>query len=255
MNDLTRGLLDSRNKEKTALLPYLMAGDGGFDKSTKLLALYEELGADAIEIGIPFSDPVADGPVIQAAGIRASACGSTLKTTLEWLMGLPEARTPRIIMAYLNPILRMGVDTFFDSALSAGISGVIIPDLPMEEMDFCTEASSRTGIPMIPLAAPSTSPQRLLRILSKTDGFIYAITANGVTGSPLGFDDTLKRRLSEIRNTSPLPVVAGFGISNIEQMADLKPYCDGFVVGSLFVEMAHREDYKGIRDFFEAAGR
>lgn len=255
MHELTKRLLDARKQGRPALLPYLMAGDGGFEKSAALISLYEDCGAEAIEIGIPFSDPVADGPVIQAAGIRALESGTSLRTSLEWLKNLHEPKVPRIIMSYLNPILRMGIDAFFKEAKSAHISAVIIPDLPMEEMDICIEASTGTGIPMIPLAAPSTSSQRLQQIRSKTDGFVYAVTVNGVTGSREGFDDALKTRLAKIRRESGLPVVAGFGISSAEQVAELKPFCDGFVVGSMLVNMAFRDDYTGIRDFFAKAGR
>lgn len=253
MNELTKGLLNARHQGRTALLPYLMAGDGGFDKSTGLISLYEDAGAVAIEIGIPFSDPVADGPVIEAAGLRSLELGTSLKSALEWLKSIHTPKAPRIIMTYLNPVLKMGVDVFFEEARSAHIAAVIIPDLPLEEMDVCTAASLRTGIPMIPLAAPSTSSQRLKDILTKTDGFVYAVTVNGVTGSRDGFDTSLQHRLEEIRQISGLPVVAGFGISSVAQIDTLKPFCDGFVVGSLLVDMAHREDYKGIRDFFEAS--
>lgn len=251
MHELTRILLDARSSEKPALLPYLMAGDGGFEKTAKLIALYENASVAAIEIGIPFSDPVADGPVIQAAGLRAMEAGVTIQKVLAWLATLPEPKIPRIIMTYLNPIMRMGIDEFFHGAHKAHVSAVIIPDLPLEEMGDCSEAAARTGIPMIPLASPNTSPARLEQILSKTDGFIYAVTISGVTGSRSGLPAALKERLAEIRQGAPLPVVAGFGIASPQQIAELKPYCDGFVIGSKFVEMAYRDDFEGIQSFIE----
>ncbi len=254
MHELTQKLLDARNAGKPALLPYLMAGDGGLDKTANLIALYEKSGVAAIEIGIPFSDPVADGPVIQAAGLRAMEAGVTIQKVLAWMTELPKPVAPRIVMTYLNPIMRMGVDAFFDQARIANVSAVIIPDLPLEEMDLCAEAAERAGIPMIPLASPNTSGQRLNQILTKTDGFIYAVTISGVTGARSGLPDALKNRLAEIRRDTPLPVVAGFGISSPQHVAELKPYCDGFVIGSLFVDMAHREDFDGIRSFLADAG-
>lgn len=254
MHELTKRLLDSRKAGNPALLPYLMAGDGGLDKTAKLITLYEEAGVAAIEIGIPFSDPVADGPVIQAAGLRAMEAGVTIQKVMAWLEGLPEPKAPRIVMTYLNPIMRMGIDAFFDQARRAKVSAVIIPDLPLEEMDLCTDAAYRTGIPMIPLASPNTTPVRLNQILTKTDGFIYAVTVSGVTGTRNGLPEALKNRLAEIRRDTPLPVVAGFGISSPEQVAELKPYCDGFVIGSRFVDMAYRDDFDGIRAFIAEVG-
>lgn len=254
MHELTKKLLDDRQSGRPALLPYLMAGDGGLEKTARLIALYEEAGVAAIEIGIPFSDPVADGPVIQAAGLRAMEAGVTIQKVMGWLKTLPAPQVPRIVMTYLNPIMRMGVNAFFDEASEAGVSAVIIPDLPLEEMDLCYEAATRTGIPMIPLASPNTSPARLESILTKTDGFIYAVTISGVTGARAGLPEALKNRLAEIRRDTALPVVAGFGISSPEQVAELKPYCDGFVIGSRFVDMAYREDFAGIREFIAAAG-
>lgn len=255
MHELTKKLLNARNTGQTALLPYLMAGDGGLEKTGRLIALYEAAGVAAIEIGIPFSDPVADGPVIQAAGLRAMAEGITLQKVLIWLESLPAPGVPRIVMTYLNPILQLGVDAFFDLAQAARVSAVIIPDLPLEEMDLCARAAARTGIPMIPLASPNTTGLRLNQILTKTDGFIYAVTVSGITGARNGLPEALKNRLAEIRQDTPLPVVAGFGISTTQQIAALKPYCDGFVIGSLFVDMAHRDDFDGIRSFLEEAVR
>lgn len=254
MHELTRDILNLRKAGKPALLPYLMAGDGGLDKTARLITLYEEAGVAAIEIGIPFSDPVADGPVIQAAGLRAMEAGVTIQKVLSWLTTLPEPKVPRIVMTYLNPIMRMGVDRFFEQASAAKVSAVIIPDLPLEEMDMCTEAAGRTGIPMIPLASPNTSARRLDEILAKTDGFIYAVTISGITGTRDGLPEVLKNRLAEIRRDTPLPVVAGFGISTPQHVAELKPYCDGFVIGSRFVELANQDDFEGIRNFLAEAG-
>lgn len=255
MHELTKKLLNARNTGQTALLPYLMAGDGGLEKTGRLIALYEAAGVAAIEIGIPFSDPVADGPVIQAAGLRAMAEGITLRKVLTWLESLPAPGVPRIVMTYLNPVLQLGVDAFFDLAQAARVSAVIIPDLPLEEMDLCAGAAARTGIPMIPLASPNTTGLRLNQILTKTDGFIYAVTVSGITGARNGLPEALKNRLAEIRRDTPLPVVAGFGISTTQQIAALKPYCDGFVIGSLLVDMAHRDDFDGIRSFIAEAIR
>lgn len=253
MHELTRKINARRTEGQPALLPYLMAGDGGFEKTEALLNLYEACGADAVEIGIPFSDPVADGPSIQAAGLRSLGNGTTLQNTLEWLAALPPSTTPRIVMCYLNPILRMGTAEFFQAAALAGVSAVIIPDLPLEEMPLCSAPARDHGVPLIPLVAPATGQQRLQQILQQTDGFIYAVTVNGVTGARNGFGESVAARLSMLRQQTELPVIAGFGISSPEQVLELKAHCDGFVIGSALVDRAHRQDFDGIRQFFEAA--
>lgn len=254
MHELTHRILANRQTGKPALLPYLMAGDGGFENTARLMALYENAQVTAIEIGIPFSDPVADGPVIQAAGMRALAESVTLPKVLSWLQGLPAPLVPRIVMSYLNPILHMGVEAFFHQAVKAGVSAVIIPDMPLEEMDLCAEAAFRSGVPLIPLASPQTGPKRLQSILEKTDGFIYAVTINGTTGSRNTFPEALRQRLSEMRQTTSLPVIAGFGISSLAQIAELKSCCDGFVIGSHLVQLAHQNDLEGIQSFLAEAG-
>lgn len=254
MHDLSQRILEFRKQGRPALLPYLMAGDGGLDQTARLIALYEASDVAAIEIGIPFSDPVADGPVIQAAGLRAMESGVTIQGVLAWMQGLPKPKVPRIVMTYLNPIMRMGVDHFFQEARKASVSAVIIPDLPLEEMTLCTEAANASSIPMIPLASPHTSAERLNEILKLTDGFIYAVTVSGVTGAREGFSEALKARLSEIKQNTPLPVVAGFGISSPAHVSELKPYCDGFVIGSKLVDMAHQGDFDGIQRFLAEAG-
>lgn len=253
MNKLSKALLDARASGTPALLPYIMAGDGGYEKTAELIKLFEENGAAAIEIGIPFSDPVADGPVIQAAGLRALESGTSLRGVLQFLETLPQPAIPRIIMTYLNPVLNMGVDTFFAAANAANISAVIIPDLPLEEFEVCYNASQKENIPMIPLASPNTSSERLNEILAYTDGFIYAVTVSGVTGARSEFPDSLKNRLAEIKATARLPVAAGFGISEPHHIAELKECCDGFVIGSKLVEMAHNDNYEGIRRFMASA--
>lgn len=253
MHSLTERLLMFRERNQPAILPYLMAGDGGFSRSETLIRLYEKAGAAAIEIGVPFSDPGADGPVIQAAGLRALASGATLREVLAWLKTLEAPQAPRVLMTYLNPVLRMGAEVFFSEAVAASVCAVIIPDLPIEEMDLLTSAAFAAQIPLIPLVSPSTSLERVGEILKVTDGFVYAVTVNGVTGTRGVFPEALKRRLSEIRAISRLPVIAGFGISGVDQMRQLRSCCDGFIIGSRLVEMAERGEYEAIADLLEQA--
>ncbi len=253
MHSLTERLLTYRGRNQPALLPYLMAGDGGFARSEALIRLYEASGAAAIEIGVPFSDPVADGPVIQAAGLRALAEGTTLRGVLKWLGTLDAPKVPRVLMTYLNPVLRMGIDAFFTAAAGASVHAVIIPDLPLEEMDLLTEASAAADLPLIPLVSPGTGLARLDGILAHTDGFVYAVTVNGVTGPREVFPEALRCRLAELRRHSRLPVIAGFGISTIGHMRQLRGCCDGFIIGSRLVEMAARGEDDAIAAFLAEA--
>lgn len=228
-------------------IPYVMCGDGGFEKTEKLIKLLEDAGVSMIEIGVPFSDPIADGPSIQAAGQRALDDGVTLKSIMAFLKQLtPNENVPKIMMTYLNPIIQYGFDSFFSDLKLAHVSGVIIPDLPLEEYDMIRFHTLANEIAIIPLVAPSTSEGRIRNILSKSDGFIYTVTVNGTTGARRSFDDLVSKRLADIKAFSHMPVVAGFGVSTKAHIAQLSKYCDGVVVGSKIVDLAYKEDYEAI---------
>ncbi|MBN2897770.1 MAG: tryptophan synthase subunit alpha [Clostridia bacterium] len=228
-------------------IPYVMCGDGGFERTAMLIRLLEGAGASMIEIGIPFSDPIADGPVIQAAGQRALDAGVTLKSIMGFLKTLePINGVPRIIMTYMNPIVQYGFEAFFGELKAAHVSGVIIPDLPLEEYEMITPYTIPNRIAIIPLVAPSTDMDRITRILDKTSGFIYTVTVNGTTGTRRTFDRGITERLSSIKTHTKMPVVAGFGVSTYEQVRELSDYCDGVVVGSKIVDLAYQGDYEAI---------
>ncbi len=238
-------LLENNNK---LFIPYVMCGDGGFDKTLKLIRLLEVSGASIIEIGIPFSDPIADGPSIQAAGQRAINNGTTLTSIINFLQcNLPNNKVPRIIMTYLNPIIQYGLDRFFIEMETAQISGIIIPDLPFEEYDIITSYAMQHKIAIIPLIAPSTSMDRLQKISNKSNGFIYTVTINGTTGARTHFSEDILNRLKEIKLNTNMPVVAGFGVSTKEQIQVLSQHCDGVIVGSKIVDLAHANDYDTIK--------
>lgn len=249
---MSRLILENRiqtilSSDEKLFIPYLMCGDGGFDKTLHLMRLLEASGASVIEIGIPFSDPIADGATIQAAGQRALDNGTTLKKIIEFLkMNQPTHNVPRIMMSYLNPLLQYGLEKFFAELESASISGLIIPDLPLEEYDLIADYARAHNISIIPLIAPSTSLERINQILPKTSGFIYTITVNGITGARSTFSEEVINRLKLLKKETKRPLVAGFGISTKEQVDELSQHCDGVIVGSMIVKAAHKGDYKSI---------
>jgi len=239
---------DLLNEDKKLFIPYVMCGDGGLEKTGALIRVLESAGASVIEIGIPFSDPIADGPTIQAAGQRALDGGVTLKKILSFLKTLPPTHNvPRIIMTYLNPIVQYGLETFFEELHDAYVSGVIIPDLPLEEYDMISPYTTDNDIAIIPLVAPSTSLDRIERMTDSARGFMYTVTVNGTTGARQGFADELTNRLDSIKSKTDMPVVAGFGVSTREHVELLTQHCDGVVVGSKIVELANNGDYEGIK--------
>lgn len=253
------GILQLENQINTILsrgeklfIPYVMCGDGGLAKTEKLLTILEETNASIIELGIPFSDPIADGSVIQAAGQRALNDGITLKDILTFLKERkPKKKVPTIIMSYLNPIIQYGMTNFFEAMKEAEISGVIIPDLPLEEYQMIADDAGANDIAIIPLIAPSTSLERMKTILHKANGFIYTVTVNGTTGTRRIFEPSILQRLSEIKASTSMAVVAGFGVSTKEHIELLSHHCDGVVMGSKIVDLAYKNDFEAIRTIMD----
>lgn len=240
MNKLEESLRQLRAANTKAFIPYIMAGDGGLECLADSLAMLERLGASAIEVGIPFSDPVADGPVIQEAGLRALANGTTLKGTLEKIAGARASISiPIIVMTYLNPILAYGIAEFCRDTSEAGVDGIIIPDLPVEEEGLVEPSLTTKGIELIRLVTLTTPPDRIRAITEKGNGFVYAVTVKGVTGGRGGFQEGLSAFLSEVKSASRLPVFAGFGVSSGNQARELASHCDGVICGSRIVQLLH----------------
>lgn len=238
MNRLEKALQDTKVKNEKIFIPYIMAGDGGLNKLMERIIFLEACGATAIEIGIPFSDPVADGPTIQAAGIRALKEGTTLKGVLETIRHLrPIVSIPLIVMTYMNPIYKYGIASFVADARRAGIDGCIIPDLPIEEEDIILCHLELANIELIRLVTLTSSEKRIKEIASKGKGFLYAVTVTGITGTRTEFNKEVGDYLSSIVSYSPLPVLAGFGISSVDHVKEMGKYCDGVVVGSKIIEL------------------
>lgn len=233
-----------------AFVPYIMAGDGGLKKMRKDILFLQDIGVTAIELGIPFSDPVADGPVIQAAGERALTHGITLKKILQEIASFKEEITiPLVVMTYLNPIIRYGIEAFVEDCVKAEISGLIIPDLPLEESDLLKPALEKEQIALVPLVSLTSPKERINQIVSSGEGFIYAVTVNGTTGVRNEFGDDLGKHLQALKEVSLVPVLAGFGISTADQVKEMGASADGVIVGSAIVQDLYEEKYDEIRSF------
>ncbi|AOV06415.1 tryptophan synthase subunit alpha [Sporosarcina ureilytica] len=251
---LTEAIVQSVNQGGKAFVPYIMAGDGGLEKLKKDILFLQESGVTAIELGIPFSDPVADGPVIQAAGERALTHGVTLRKVLQAIHSFKdEVTVPLVLMTYLNPIICYGIDQFVRDCAASGVSGIIVPDLPLEESALLQPALQEADIALIPLVSLTSPVERIEKIVAESEGFIYAVTVNGITGVRNGFGDALENHLQKLKDISPVPVLAGFGISTVEQVQNIGASVDGVIVGSAIVQALHEEEYGKIKSLINAS--
>ena len=228
---------DLRAENRPALITYFMGGDPDFETSLGIMKALPEAGADVIELGMPFSDPMADGPAIQLAGQRALKGGQTLKTTLDLAREFRKGddATPIVMMGYYNPIYIYGVEKFLDDAIAAGIDGLIVVDLPPEMDDeLCIPALAR-GINFIRLATPTTDGKRLPAVLKNTSGFVYYVSMNGITGSALPDPSLISGAVGRIKAHMELPVCVGFGVKTADHAKAIGAVADGVVVGSAIV--------------------
>ena len=226
-----------RTEDRGGLGIFIMGGDPTLDLSTRILGVLPEAGADMIELGMPFSDPMADGPDIQAAGQRALAAGASLAGVLQMVQDFRavDSVTPLVLMGYYNPIYIYGVDRFLDEAIAAGCDGLIIVDLPPEEdEELCLPARSR-DLPFIRLATPTTNDSRLPAVLNNTAGFVYYVSITGITGTTAAPVDQVRRAVSRLRQHTDLPVAVGFGIRTPEQASQVAKAADAAIVGSAVV--------------------
>jgi tryptophan synthase alpha chain len=237
MNRLERRLGEARSAGRRALIVYLCAGDPDLQTTEQLVPALAAAGADVIELGVPFSDPLADGPTIQAAAERALRSGTTLPRILDLVGRLRRqgCEVPLVLMGYMNPIVRMGLEAFVARSADVGVDGFIVPDLPLDEADPLADAAEARGLSLVLLAAPTTPPDRLRRIGERTRGFLYFVSITGVTGARAALPADLPARLDRVRAASQAPVAVGFGISAPEQAAALAEHADAVVVGSALV--------------------
>ncbi|MEM7024652.1 MAG: tryptophan synthase subunit alpha [Pseudomonadota bacterium] len=239
---IERRFAQLREQNRAAFVTYLCAGDPDPTTSAELIAGLPSAGADLIEIGMPFTDPMADGPSIQAASLRALNAGMTLKRTLDLVRGFraSDADTPVVLMGYFNPIYHYGTERFLDEAQSAGVDGLIVVDLPPEEDDeLCLPALAK-GLCFIRLATPTTDDQRLPKVLINTSGFLYYVSMTGITGVGAPVVDVVGQAVARLQRHTELPVAVGFGIRTPEQAADIAQVADAVVVGSALVDQIAR---------------
>lgn len=223
--------------KKSAFVSYIMAGDPNYDTSLAVMKGLPAAGVDIIEMGLPFTDPMADGPTIQLAAGRALDAGMTLKKTLGMAAEFRKTNdtTPIVLMGYYNPIYSMGVDTFIANAVKAGIDGLIIVDLPPEEdTELCIPANA-AGMNFIRLATPTTDDRRLPKVLQNTSGFIYYVAITGITGSGSASTEKVGTEVARIKKSTDLPVCVGFGINTPDDAMGMARVADGAVVGSAIV--------------------
>jgi len=240
MTTLQQAIDQTTTAGHKAFIPYMMAGDGGLETIKPTIIKLQQLGVTAIEVGIPFTDPVADGPTIERAGERALAAGVTLKKVLQTLASFKEEITvPLVIMTYFNPVLAYGLEAFAQACAAGGVKGIIVPDVPLEESGILREALNPHSIDVIQLVSLTSPPERIVRIAAASQGFVYAVTVNGITGERSNFATNLEQHFASLRQTSPIPVLAGFGISTPEQVKSMGMLGDGVIVGSAVVTALH----------------
>ncbi|MEY8841225.1 tryptophan synthase subunit alpha [Cribrihabitans sp. XS_ASV171] len=226
-----------KTEKKKAFVAYVMAGDPDFDSSLEVVKGLPSAGVDIIELGLPFTDPMADGPTIQLAGQRALEAGMTLDRTLELARRFREGddSTPIVLMGYYNPIYSRGVDRFLEQAQEAGIDGLIVVDLPPEEDDELCIPAQKAGLNFIRLATPTTDDKRLPRVLQNTSGFVYYVSITGITGAAEADAADVAPEVSRIKAQTDLPIIVGFGINSPEKSQAIASVADGAVVGSAIV--------------------
>jgi tryptophan synthase alpha chain len=223
---------------RAALMPYMMGGFPDLHRSREIALAYADAGADLVELGVPFSDPLADGPVIHAAGTAALRAGVRVQDVLE-LARTIAGRVPVIVMCYANPIYARGLDRFADALAGSGASGLIVPDLPHEEAPEVLEACERRGLALVPLLAPTTPEARLAVIGERARGFLYTVSLTGTTGERAGLAEGLSGVISRAKAHTSVPVAVGFGIATPEQAAaTAQAGADGVIVGSRLVRAA-----------------
>jgi len=237
-------------------MPFLMAGDPDLTHTRSTLLALEAAGADMIELGIPYSDPLADGPVIQAAASRALGSGTTPGRVLEMLQSLKgELSIPVILFTYSNPLLNRGMENFCRDAAAAGAAGLVVPDLPLEEAEKLSAIAEAAGLDLVLLVAPTTPSDRMGRIAQASRGFTYLVSVTGVTGVRTTLENRVATLVQQLKGMGPTPVAVGFGISGTEQARQVRDWgADGAIVGSALVKvMAESHSQQG--DIAAAAGQ
>jgi len=246
VNRIDRKFKELKSQKKKAFIAYIAAGDPSLAMTKQIALALEAAGVDIIELGIPFSDPLADGPTIQAASQRALAKGASLRKIFSAMADLRRStQIPIAFMTYYNPVLRYGIGNFIASCKKTGVDGVIVPDLPLEEAKSLIKFSKKAKIATIFLAAPTSTKERLKRIINNSSGFIYYVSLTGVTGARRDLPTEISSKARLIRSMTKKPVAVGFGISNPVQAKDIAKNSDGVIVGSAIVNIIEKNQKNG----------
>jgi len=241
---LSRTFAQLKERGEKALIAYVMAGDPSLQDTEQLVVELEQAGADIIELGVPFSDPIADGPVIQLAAERALRGGASLRTILSMVTRVRiRTQIPLVLMAYYNTIHAFGPERFFQEAAQAGVDGLILPDMPPDEAGPLKLPAAAAGIPLIFLLAPTSTAERRAFVARESQGFVYYVSLTGITGAKLRDVPEVKKSVDKIRKVTQLPVAVGFGVATPEDAAKIAAIADGVIVGSAIVKQieAHRQ--------------
>lgn len=226
-----------------------MSGDPSLSKTKEIVLLFEECGADIVELGVPFSDPLADGPTIQRASERALQKGTTLRNVITLVNDLREVtKIPLVLMTYFNPVFKYGSANFIRDAKNAGVDGVIIPDLPPDEAGDFVRISRTLRLDTIFLLAPTSTESRIRKVIKSSCGFIYYVAITGITGSSLLIDGSMEILIAHIRKYTPNPIAVGFGVSTPEDAANIAKLSDGVIVGSAIIKRL-QQDPDTLRDY------
>jgi tryptophan synthase alpha chain len=238
MNRIDTTFANLKKQNRAALITFITAGDPDIQQSQAVLNALPEAGADIIELGMPFTDPMADGPTIQASALRALDAGANMQTTLQMVRDFraQNTTTPIILMGYANPAYQYGFEAFTRDAAKAGIDGLIIVDLPPEEDGDLFALMQKNNLHLIKLITPTTTEERLKTILPKASGFLYYVSITGITGAASADMEAVKNHIESIRKQTDLPIAAGFGIKTPKDVAEFKRIADGVVVGSAIVQ-------------------
>lgn len=227
-----------RDRAQCALIPFITAGDPDLETTAKALQLLDANGADVIELGVPYSDPLADGPVIQAAATRALEKGTTIDRVLDMLREVtPQIKAPIVLFTYYNPILNRGIESFLKDIKAVGVSGLVVPDLPLEEVEALLQPAMAIGIEVVLLVAPTSSKARIEAIAQQSQGFVYLVSVTGVTGMRTQIQDRVQELVSDLRSVTDKAIGVGFGISEPSQARQVMEWgADAVIVGSAFVK-------------------
>ena len=240
---ISKKFLSLKKQNNKAFIAYIMAGDPSIQRTKEMVRILEDCGVDIIELGVPFSDPLADGPTIQAAAQRALEDGTTLHTVIDLVADLRKTtQIPIILMTYYNPIFKYGEETFVEDACTAGVDGIIVPDLPPDEAEVLLKLTKTKPFDLIFLLAPTSTEDRIEKVSKASGGFIYYVSITGITGSKLSLDPAIESHMNRIRAVSDTPIAVGFGIATPDEASLVARFADGVIIGSAIVKKVNESD-------------